>query len=144
MDCSLESWVSHHGVVLLSHLLRFSLEREADLPVGSQSAPPSARASNIDGFLWVIDELVRDMLGTSSFFFFAEGDVFLGDMGVHSRADGYRVRISQVADDEVVSGVSVGFTHTTCSLAPKEFLMLVVTGPSLLETGHTALLEIPN
>ena len=41
-------------------------------------------------------------------------------------------------------GVSVGFTHTKCSLAPKEILMLVVTGQSLLKTVYTPLLEIPN
>ena len=39
-----------------------SLERDAALPVSSQSAPPYARVSNIDGCSWT-DELVRDMLG---------------------------------------------------------------------------------
>ena len=38
-----------------------SLEREAALPVSSQSAPSSARVSNIHRFSWVIDEPVRDM-----------------------------------------------------------------------------------
>ena len=33
-----------------------SLEREAGLPVSSQSTPPSVRVSNFDGFYWVIDE----------------------------------------------------------------------------------------
>ena len=36
-------------------------------------------------------------------FFVAENDVFLGDMGVHARADGFRVCISQVANEEIVS-----------------------------------------
>ena len=35
------------------------------------------------------------------------------------------------------SGVSVCFTHTKCSLAPKEVLMLVVTCQSLLKTVYT-------
>ena len=69
------------------------------MPVSSQSTPPSARVSNIDGVSWVIDELVSDMLGRAV----NENDVFHGDMGVHSRADGSRVRRSEVADEEVVS-----------------------------------------
>ena len=38
-------------------------------------------------------------------------------------------------------GVSVGFTHTKRSLAPREILMLVVTSQSLLKTFHNPLLE---
>ena len=45
----------------------------------------------------------------------AETDVFLGKMGVRSRADGSRVRISQVADEKIVSGVPAGFTQTVRS-----------------------------
>ena len=41
------------------------------------------------------------MLGRSVFV--TENDVLLGDTGVHSRADGSRVRISKVADEEIVS-----------------------------------------
>ena len=41
------------------------------------------------------------MLGRAVFV--SESDVFLGVMGVDSRADGSRVRTSQVADDEIVS-----------------------------------------
>ena len=67
-------------------------------------------------------------------FFVTENDVFQGDMGAHSRADGSRVRISQVVDDETVS---VGFTHTTRSPSPKEILMLVVTCQSLVKTAYT-------
>ena len=48
-----------------------------------------------------IDELFRDMLGRAVFV--TENDVFPGDIGVHSQADGSRVRISQIADDEIVS-----------------------------------------
>ena len=59
MDCSRESWVTHHGVVLLSHLLRF----RSSVRLLSQSSPPSARVTNVGGFSWVIDEPVRDMLG---------------------------------------------------------------------------------
>ena len=47
---------------------------------------------NVDGFSWVTDEPVCDILGRA---------VFVGDMGVHSRGDGSRVRMSQV--DEIVS-----------------------------------------
>ena len=68
-----------------------TLEHEAALPVSSQSTPPSARISNLDGFSWVIDERARDVLGRMQFFVI-ESDVFLGVMGVHSRADGSRVR----------------------------------------------------
>ena len=89
MDCSQGSRVSRHGVVLLSHLLRF------------HSCVTLLCPSNIDGFSWVTDEPVRDMFGRAVFV--TESDVFLGDMGVHSRADGSRVRFSQVADEESVS-----------------------------------------
>ena len=82
-------------------LAEVSPERDGALPVSSQSAPPSARVPNVDGFSWVIDEPVRDMLGRAVFA--TEDDVFLVDMEVHSRGDGSRVRILQVADDEVVS-----------------------------------------
>ena len=77
------------------------VEREPALPVSSQSAPPSARVFNVDGFSCVIDEPVRDMLGRAVFV--TENDVFLGDVGVRSRADWSRVRISLVADDGIVS-----------------------------------------
>ena len=66
-----------------------SLEREAALRVSSQSTPLSTRGSKIDGFSWVIHESVRDILGRAVF--------------VTERADGSRVRISQVADEEIVS-----------------------------------------
>ena len=125
VDYSRELWVSHHGVARLSHLLRFpllvcstagfSLEREAALPVSSQSTPPSGRVSKLMVFSWVIDEPVRDMLGRAVFV--TENDVYLGDMGVHSRPDGSRVRMSQVADEDLSIGVNVGFTHTERSLA---------------------------
>ena len=55
------------GVAPRSHIAlppsEVSLEREAALPVNSQSAPPSARVLNVHGFSWVIDELVGGMLG---------------------------------------------------------------------------------
>ena len=69
-------------------------------------------------------------------FFVTENDVFLGDEGVHSQADGSRVRISQVADEEIVSWRP--------SLAPTVMLMLVVTGQSLLKTFYTPLRGTPN
>ena len=77
-----------------------SLERETALPVSSQCAPPSARVSNIDGFSWVIGEPVRDMLGRK--FLSLRMMSFWVTWGVQSRADGSRVRISQVADEELV------------------------------------------
>ena len=40
-------------------------------------------------------------------------------------------------------GVNFGFTRTKCSLAPKEILMLVVTGQSLLKSVHTPTAEDP-
>ena len=40
-----------------------SLEREAALHVSSQSAPPSARVFNVDGFSCVSYEAVSDILG---------------------------------------------------------------------------------
>ena len=46
-------------------------------------------------------ELVGDLLGRAVFV--TEGEAFLGDVGVFSRGDGSRVRISQFADDENAS-----------------------------------------
>ena len=43
--------------------------------VSSESFPPSARVSNIDGFSWVIDSPVRDMLGRAVFV--TENELFL-------------------------------------------------------------------
>ena len=109
--------------------------------MSSQSAPPSTRVSNFDGFSWVIDEPVRDMLGRAVFV--TEKDVFLGDMftlvlmGVEFAS--HRTRTMNLSP-----GVSVGFTQTKCSIAPKDIPMLVVTCQSLFETFHTPLLEIPN
>ena len=48
-----------------------------------------------------LTNLVCDVLGRAAFV--TEEHVFLGQMGVHSRGDGSRVRISQVADAEIVS-----------------------------------------
>ena len=78
-----------------------SLQRETALPVSSQSTPPSARVSNVDGFRGSLMNLFVTCLDEQ--FFVTENDVFLGAMGVHSQADGSRVRISQVADEEIVS-----------------------------------------
>ena len=44
-----------------------SLEREAALHVSSQSAPPSARVFNVDGFSCVSYEAVCDILGRAVF-----------------------------------------------------------------------------
>ena len=82
-------------------LAEVSLEREAASLVSSQSTSPSARVFNDDGFSGIIDDPVRDMLRRAVFV--AENDVFLGDMCVHSRVDGSRVRNSQVADEQIVS-----------------------------------------
>ena len=78
-----------------------SLERETALPVSAQSTPASASVFNVDGFSRVNDEPIRDLLGRTVVV--TEDDVFLGDMGVHSRSDGSRVRIAHFADDLVVS-----------------------------------------
>ena len=43
-----------------------SLEREAVLPVNSQSEPPSDRVLIVDCFSWVIDEPVSDLLRMGS------------------------------------------------------------------------------
>ena len=71
-------------------------------------------------------------------FFVTENDVFLGDMGVHARADGFRVRSRT---RKLSRAVSVGFTYTKCSLAPKEILMLMVICQSLWKTVYTPLLD---
>ena len=68
------------------------------MPVSSQSAPPSAPVFDVDGFSWVTDETVGDMLGRAVSV--TEGVAVLG---VHSLGDGSRIRISQAADDEIVS-----------------------------------------
>ena len=54
------------------------LERESALPVSTQSAPP---LFNVDGFSWVIDEPVCDVLGRA--LLATEDDVFLETVGVH-------------------------------------------------------------
>ena len=52
-----------------------SLELEAALPVGSQSAPPSTHVLHVEGFPWVFVEPVGDLLGRATFV--TEDDVFL-------------------------------------------------------------------
>ena len=79
--CFWESWAP-------SLLADSSLEREA---VSSQPKPQSVHVLHVDRFSWVFVELVGDMLGRAVFV--TKNDVFLGDMGVHSRADGSRVRL---------------------------------------------------
>ena len=114
-------WIAltSHGITSRSRtaftLSEISLEREAALPVSFLSTPLFARISNVVGFSWVSDELVRGMVGRAVFV--TENDVFLGEMGVHSRANGSRVRISRVADDEIVP---VGFAHAKRSVALHE------------------------
>ena len=70
-------------------------------PMNSQSTPSSARVSDGEGFSWVSDEPVDDMLVRAVLD--TEDVVFLGDMGVHSLGNRSRIRISQAADDEIVS-----------------------------------------
>ena len=90
------------GVASRSHTAHprseVSLGCEAVIPMNSQSAPPSARVSDVDGFSWVSDEPVGDMLVLA--LSVTEDVVFLGDMGVHSLGDGSRILISL---DEMVS-----------------------------------------
>ena len=69
--------------------------------MNSQSAPPSARVSDVDGFSWISDEPVGNMPVRAVSV--AEDVVFLGDMGVHSLGGGSRVRISRAEDNEMVS-----------------------------------------
>ena len=99
VDCSRRSSVSLLGVALFL-FAEGSLQRETVFPVSAKSTPPYAHVFNVDGFSWVIDEPVRDILGRVVLV--TEVDVFLGDMGVQSRSDG-RVHIAHVADDEEVS-----------------------------------------
>ena len=101
MDWSRGSWLSQLGVVLLFPPSEASLELETALPVSAQSTPPSARVFKVDGFSWVLDEPVHDILGRAVLA--TEDDDFLGDVGVHSHGDGSRVRMTHVAEDEVVS-----------------------------------------
>ena len=111
VDGSHESWVTHYGVPsvslpwpgerldvpalgLLSLVMgiaswsrttfppaEVSLEREAAVPVSSQSAPPSARVLNVAP---VLGELGRAIV-------VKEDDAFLGDMVVHYLGDWSRV-----------------------------------------------------
>ena len=67
----------------------------------SQSARPSARVFDVDGFSWVFVEPVGDMLVRA--LSVAKDVVFLGDMGVHSLRDESHIRISLTADEEMVS-----------------------------------------
>ena len=112
-----------------------SLEREAALSVSTQSVAPFDRVFNVDGFSWVIDEPVCDILGRAVLV--TEDDVFLGDRDVHSCGDGSRVRISQVADDAIVSWREQRF-HTNELFSRSERISDVfeVTGQSLLKTVH--------
>ena len=57
----------------------------------------------IDGFSRVIDEPVRDMLGTSSFLLSLRTMSSWVTWVFNLVTDGSRVRISLVADDEIVS-----------------------------------------
>ena len=80
--------------------------------------------------------LVRDML-----VFVTENDVFLGDMGVHSRTGGSRVRVSQAEDEEIVSWRERQF-HAYEAFSRSE--MNADAGLSLLRTICTPLRGIQN
>ena len=77
-----------------------TLDHDAALCVGSQSASPSSLVLNVDVLPWVIGELHCGEFGRAVFV--TEDEVFLGDMGVYSREVGSRVRMLQGADDEIV------------------------------------------
>ena len=124
-------------------LAEVSLVREAALPVSSQSAPPSARVSCIDGFSWVIDELVRDMLSRAVFV--TEHDVFLGDMGVRSLVlmGEFAFHRSQTIDEIVPMGER-RFQVYESVLSHRKTLRCSFTDQSLLKTVYTPLVEIPD
>ena len=97
-----------------------SLEREAALPVSTQSVRPS----------WVIDECVCDILGRN-------------DM-VSTPVAGHEFAFHMLWT-VLFRGVSTGVARANCSGAPNEFLMLEVTGQVLLQTvRYTPVLEIPS
>ena len=104
------------------------------------SAPPSVRVLDFDGLRLVTDASGSGMLGRTVFV--SEGDASLGDIGVHPRGDGLRVRILRVAHYELSPGVSNPLTHKNSFLSVNEFLF-DVTG-SLSKTVHDTLLEIPS
>ena len=63
VDCCHESMVSHRGSRTAFPPAEVSLEREAALPVRSQSAPPSARVFKVDGSPRIFVECVGYMSG---------------------------------------------------------------------------------
>ena len=65
-------------------------------------------------------------------FWSLRNDVFLDDMGAHSRGGASRARISQVADDEIVSWRERRVHAVFCFFAVNEILMCEVTGQPLL------------
>ena len=97
------------------------------LPVGPQSAPPFVRVLNVGGFLWVIGETVGGELGRAVFV--TGAGAFLGVMGVYW--DGSRVRILQVAGDEIVS----------CRMRPADACELFSLGERISAVqGHRSVL----
>ena len=95
------SWVSHLGVVPLSHLPEFHSSMMVLGPwVVSQYHNPLAY-SMLTVSSWVIGEPACGVLGRA--FFSLMVKVFLGDMGVYCRGYGSRVGMLQVAYDGIVS-----------------------------------------
>ena len=94
-----------------------SVQHEDAWPLSSKSTPPSARVSNIDGFLWVVDEPVRDMLGRR--ILVTENDVFLTTWVLTLELTGPEFVFHRSRTKRQSPGVSVGFTHARRSLAPK-------------------------
>ena len=131
VDCSRGSWVSQLGVALLSHPLMLRSSVRLLLPASAQPTPPSAR---VFPMLMVsrgsFDDPIRGIFGRAVLV--TEDDVFLGDMGVHSRSGWSRIPMLQTT--RLFSGTIAGFACTRCSVAPNGFRRLGVTGLVLLNT----------
>ena len=81
-----------------------------------------------------------DVLGRA--IFVTQGEAFLGDMGVYPRGDGSRVRMLQVADDEIVSWRK---QHAQAfELLSRVERISAVQGQSFLKPVHDPLRETPS
>ena len=81
-----------------------SLELEAALPMSSQSAPPSARVLHVDGFSWVFDEPVGDMLWRRTLRMMSSCEIWVCTLGAsYNDIVSWRGRFSRIELNSDVS-----------------------------------------
>ena len=117
---------------------RHSLVVNRELVNNWTCTPPSACVFKADGFSWVIDEPVGDILGRA---ILVTEDTWCPSTFV-AMAHEFAFRMLQTM--KLFPGVSDGFARTSCLVAPNVVLRLEVTGQVLLQkTCYTPVLEIP-